>query len=371
MPVGADDEGHHDAACRRDGVSGSGAVSCASSAPKTRGVWLRRFICGFPLCEAVTVVGLFGPIEPYETGMLAVGHGQRLYWETSGNPKGLTVVNLHGGPGSGSTPGGRRLFDPARYRIVQFDQRGAGRSAPRVDAAADLSANTTGHLVADLESLRDHLGVERWVLRGVSWGVTLGLAYAQAYPERVVAMVFNSVTMTRPSEIHWLYHEAGRFYPQAWQRFRAGVPQAEREGDLVAEYYHLLNVQPDEAIRQRAAGEWCAWEDAVSPLPDGRANPRYEDPIFRMTFARIVTHYFHHNAWLEPNQLLGNASRLAGIPGMLIHGQFDLGGPVDTAWQLAQAWPDALLKVVHSGHVGDNEMTAAIVEATNRFARLA
>jgi proline iminopeptidase len=317
------------------------------------------------------VFGLFRPIEPYETGMLAVGDGQHLYWETSGNPRRLTAVNLHGGPGSGCTPAGRCLFDPAQYRVVQFDQRGAGHSTPRVDATADLSANTTAHLVADLESLRRHLGVERWVLRGVSWGVTLGLAYAQAYPEHVVALVFNSVTMTRPNEIHWLYHEAGRFYPEAWRRFRAGVPYTERDGDLVAAYYRLLNVQPDEAIRQRAADEWCAWEDAASPLPDGRPNPRYNDVAFRMTFARIVTHYFHHNAWLEANQLLHNAHRLAGIPGVLIHGRLDFGGPLDTAWQLAQAWPDAQLNIVDSGHTGGDVMTAAIVEATNRFARLA
>ncbi len=314
------------------------------------------------------MLGLFTPIEPYETGMLAVDDGQRLYLEMSGNPTGLTVVNLHGGPGSGCTPSGRRLFDPARYRIVQFDQRGAGRSTPRVDATADLSTNTTAHLVADLELLRGHLGVDQWVLRGVSWGVTLGLAYTQVQPRHVAALVFNSVTMTRPHEIHWLYHEAGRFYPEAWQRFRAGVPEAERDGNLVTAYHQLLNVQPDEAIRQRAADDWCAWEDAASPLPDGGPNRRYEDPAFRMTFARIVTHYFHHNAWLEPDQLLRNAGRLAGIPGVLIHGRLDLGGPLDTAWQLAQAWPDAQLKVVDTGHTGGDQMTAAIVEATNHFA---
>jgi proline iminopeptidase len=184
----------------------------------------------------------------------------------------------------------------------------------------------------------------------------------------VAALVFNSVTMTRPEEIHWLYHQAGRFCPEAWERFRAGVPHAERDGHLVAAYYQLLNVQPEKAIRQRAADEWCVWEDAVSPLPDGRPNPRYEDPAFRMTFARIVTHYFHHNAWLEPDQLLRNADRLDGIPGVLIHGRLDLGGPPDTAWQLAQAWPFAQLKMVDSGHTGGDEMTAAVVEATNHFA---
>jgi proline iminopeptidase len=313
---------------------------------------------------------LFEPIEPYETGLLRVSDGQHLYWETSGNPKGTTAVALHGGPGSGCSAGGRRLFDPARYRIVQFDQRGAGRSTPRVAVATDLSANTTAHLIADIEALRQHVGADRWLVRGGSWGVTLGLAYAQTHPERVIGLIFNSVTMTRAHEIHWLYHEAGRFYPDAWERFCAGVSRNDHDGDLVGAYYHLLNVQPNGALRQRAALEWCAWEDAASPLPGGAPNPRYEDPAFRMTFARIVTHYFHHKAWLEPDQLLQHAARLAGIPGVLIHGQFDLGGPIDTAWQLARVWPDAELKVVANGHTGGDEMTAAILQATGDFAHL-
>lgn len=316
------------------------------------------------------MVGLFAPIEPYETGMLDVGDGQHLYWETSGNHSGLPVVVLHGGAGSGSTPSGRRVFDPARYRIVQFDQRGCGRSAPRVDAMTDLSTNTTGPLIADIERLRRHLGIERWVVRGLSWGVTLGLAYAEAHPERVIGAVFSSVTMTRPEEIRWLYHDAGRFRPQEWASFRASVAPVGPGDDLVAAYYRRLNVQPDPEVRFRAAAAWCAWEDAISPLPGGRSNERYRDPSFRMTFARIVTHYFHHSAWLEPDQLLDRASRLAGIPGALIHGRLDLGGPLDTAWQLAKAWSDAQLTVVDTGHTGGEKMTAAIVEATTRFAHL-
>jgi proline iminopeptidase len=322
------------------------------------------------LWQHLKVSLLFEPIEPYETGRLKISDGQHLYWETSGSPKKLTAVSLHGGPGSGCTAGGRRLFDPERYRIVQFDQRGAGRSTPRVSVTTDLSANTTAHLIADLEALREHLGVDRWLVRGTSWGVTLGLAYAQAHPEHVVGLIFNSVTMTRPHEIHWLYHEAGRFYPEAWRRFEAGVPRDDQDGDLVTAYYHLLNVQSDNALRHQAAMEWCAWEDAVSPLPGGAPHPRYADPAFRMTFARIGTHYFHHKAWLEPDQLLRNAVRLAGVPGVLIHGRLDLGGPIDTAWQLAQVWPDAELKVVGNGHTGGEEMTAAILQATSDFADL-
>lgn len=316
------------------------------------------------------MVALFPWIEPYETGMLDAGDGQRLYWEASGNPAGLPVVVLHGGPGSGSSPGGRRVFDPARYRIVQFDQRGCGHSEPRVDATADLSTNTTGRLIADIERLRRHLGIERWVIRGLSWGVTLGLAYAETHPERVIAAAFSSVTMTRPEEVRWLYHDAGRFQPRAWASFRAAAAAIGPDDDLVAAYYRRLNVEPDPAVRVRAAADWCAWEDAISPLPGGRGNERYRDPAFRMTFARIVTHYFHHRAWLQPDQLLHRADRLTGIPGALIHGRLDLGGPLDTAWQLASAWPDAQLTVVDTGHTGGQEMTAAILEATSRFARL-
>jgi proline iminopeptidase len=169
----------------------------------------------------------FPEIDPYESGFLDVGDGQSVYWEACGNPAGQPAVVLHGGPGSGCKPGARRLFDADAYRIVLFDQRGSGRSRPRVDATTDLGTNTTGRLLADLEMLRGHLGIGRWLVQGASWGVTLGLVYAEAYPERVTAMVLTSVTMTRPADIHWVYHQTGRFYPEAWERFRAGVPEAE------------------------------------------------------------------------------------------------------------------------------------------------
>ncbi len=314
-------------------------------------------------------MSLFPEIEPYEHGLLDVGDGHRLYWETCGNPAGKPAVVLHGGPGSGCTPGSRRGFDPNAYRIVVFDQRGAGRSTPRVDAASDLSANTTSHLLADIERLREHLCIERWLVWGGSWGVTLGLAYAERHPERVDAMVLVSVTMTRPADIHWLYHDVGRYLPGQWQRFRAGLPEAERDGDLVAGYYRMLNEQPDLAAREKAAKEWCDWEDAVVSLEEGWVpHRRYADPAFRVTFARLVTHYFHHQAWLADGQILRDAHRLAAIPGVLIHGRLDLGGPADTAWQLAQAWPEAELRFVGTGHRGGAEMTDRMIEATNRFA---
>lgn len=175
--------------------------------------------------------------------------------------------------------------------------------------------------------------------------------------------------MTRPHEIRWLYHEVGRFYPEQWHRFRDAAP-ADGRSDLVAAYYRLLHHEPEPAVREQAAREWCAWEDAASPVPDGRPNPRYDDPAFRMTFARIVTHYFFHRAWLEPDQLLLGAHRLAGIPASLIHGRLDLGGPLDTPWHLAPEWPDADLVVVDTGHTGGGDMTSAILDATQRFSTL-
>ncbi|MFT3769248.1 MAG: alpha/beta fold hydrolase [Minicystis sp.] len=242
----------------------------------------------------------FPPVEPHEQGMLDVGDGHRVYWEVCGNPKGKPAVFLHGGPGSGCTAGSRRLFDPARYRIVLFDQRNCGRSTPSAaNPATESSSNTTSHLIGDMERLREHLGIDAWVMFGGSWGVTLGLAYAEQHPERVSAALFASVTMTRPADVHWLYHEVGRYFPVEWDRFRRGVPEADRDGDLVAAYDRLLNEQTNLAVRARAAQDWCDWEAAVMSLEPGWTYPKsFTNPTSRMVFARIVTHYFSHAAWL-------------------------------------------------------------------------
>ena len=319
-------------------------------------------------------VRVYPALEPYASGLLDVGDGHQLYWEACGQPTGKPAVVLHGGPGSGCTPGHRWYFDPSIYRVVLFDQRGAGRSTPRVAATTDLSANTTHHLVADVERVREYLGIERWLVFGNSWGVTLGLAYAERYPMRVSELVLAAVTITRPADIHWLYHDVRRFFPDAWQRFRAGAADAltRHDGDLVTAYHFLLHEQPDIARREQAARDWCDWEDALLSLEPGWApNPRYADAAFRMTFARTVTHYFHHQAWLADGQLLRDAERLREIPGVLIHGRLDLGQPVDTAWQLAQAWPAAELQLVDTGHVPGEEMRTRIVAATRRFAAAA
>ena len=213
--------------------------------------------------------------------------------------------------------------------------------------------------------------MDGWLVWGLSWGSTLAVAYAERHPELVTEIVLASVTLTRPADIHWLYHGVGRFFPEEWARFQGGVPSAERGGDLVAAYYRLLS-HPDPAVREKAARDWCDWEDAVVSLEsDYLRNARYDDPRFRMAFARIVTHYFHHHAWLEDGILLRHAHLLAGIPGVLVHGRLDLGNPAVTAWELAQAWRDAQLELVGTGHTGGGEMTERLLAATDRFANAA
>lgn len=312
------------------------------------------------------------PIEPYAYGHLDTGDGHQIYWETCGNPDGKPALVVHGGPGSGCTPRQRRAFDPARYRVILFDQRNCGRSRPHAgDPATDLTTNTTHHLVADMERLREHLGVERWLLYGGSWGSTLMLAYAETHPRRVTEMVVTGVTTTRRHEIDWLYHGVGRFFPEQWRRFRDGVPEADRDGDLLAAYGRLM-AHPDPAVRAKAAHDWVTWEDAVISLEvNGRPNA-YSDrpPAARDAFVRICAHYFSNAAWLEEGVLLRQAHKLAGIPGVLFHGRFDIGSPLDTAWELARAWPGARLEVIEdSGHTGSATMREAIAATLDGFAR--
>ncbi len=313
--------------------------------------------------------GLYAATEPYDRGMLAVGDGNEIYWELVGNPHGRPAVVLHGGPGSGAIPWWRRLFDPDAYRVVLFDQRGCGRSTPHAsDALVSLAANTTGHLLADIERLRVSLGVDRWLVLGGSWGSTLALAYAEAHPDRVSEIVLFSVATTGRREVEWITRDVGRLFPEQWERFRDGVPAADRDGSLVEAYSRLLN-DPDPAARERAARDWCSWEDVHVSLRPGQApNPRYEDPAFRMCFARIVTHYWTHAGFLEDGALLRGAGRLAGTPGVLIHGRLDVSSPLDIAWQLTRAWPDSRLVVIDdAGHDAGPGMTRALIAATDGF----
>jgi proline iminopeptidase len=314
---------------------------------------------------------MYPPIEPYAHGLLDVGDGQHVYWETCGNPAGRPALVVHGGPGSGATPGWRRLFDPTAYRIVLFDQRGCGRSTPSAaDPTVDLSTNTTAHLLADMELLRAHLGIDRWLLHGASWGSSLALAYAQRHPQRVTALMLFSVVGNTAREFDWLTRDMGRVFPAEWDRFRAGVPEADRDGDLSAAYARLLD-DPDPRVRERAARDWCDWEDVHVSLAGGhRPSPRFADPVFRYGFARLVTHYFAHKGFLPDGQLLRDAGKLAGIPGVLIQGRLDVSSPPDIAWQLTRAWPDARLEIVASGgHGTGHGMTEAVVAALDGFAR--
>ena len=312
------------------------------------------------------MAGRYPEIEPSEHGMLDVGDGNLVYWEVCGNPAGKPAIVVHGGPGSGCGPGMRRYFDPARYRIVLFDQRGCGRSTPDAgDLATDLSTNTTAHLLADMELLRAHLGIERWLVWGGSWGAVLGLVYAERHPERVSEIVLTAIATGRRAETDLLTRGLGVVFPEAWARFRDAVPAAERDGDLAAAYARRLN-DPDPAEREQAALDWCDWEDAMMPGPPSL---RYEDPAFRMAFARLVTHFWSHGSWLEEDEVLGRAGALAGIPGVLVQGSLDLGNLVGTPWLLAQAWPGSELVTVDSGGHGSGPgMAEAIVAATDRFA---
>ena len=316
--------------------------------------------------------GLYPEIEPHHRGTLAVGDGNAMYWEICGNPAGKPVVVLHGGPGSGCSPWHRRLFDPADYRVVLFDQRGCGRSTPHAsNPRTGLATNTTVHLLADIELLRERLEIARWMVAGGSWGSTLALAYAESHPERVTGMLLWGVTTGRREEFDWLFRGGvARFFPGPWEQLREAVPPGAEGGELVEVYHRLLN-DADPAVRQRAAFEWCMWESATPAWPpvQGLA-PRFRDPAFAMAFARIVTHYVSHNAWLEDGSLLRGAASLAGVPGILVNGRFDFQAPIANAWALKRAWPGVELVVVEDvGHAAtEPALTAELVGAADRLA---
>jgi proline iminopeptidase len=321
----------------------------------------------------------YPPTEPYETGMLDTGDGNLVYWEACGNPRGMAALMVHGGPGSGCSVGRRRELDPDRHRIILFDQRNCGRSRPHASQpAADMSLNTTGHLIRDMEQLRQHLGVEAWLLSGGSWGVTLSLAYAERFPERVSGLLLFGVTMTRWSELDWLYRGAGRIFPEAWERFRdfAGAGNYRLPTDIeppieaLLMAYSQLMENPDRHARMRTAAEWVAWEDAVISMESdgspGAYGNRPDDA--KLAFVRICSRYFAHGGFLEDGVLIREAGKLAGIPGIMIQGRTDLSGPVLTAWELAQAWPDAELVIIESsGHTGSRAAEHALDAAADRL----
>lgn len=311
---------------------------------------------------------LYPLIEPFDSGYLSVGDGHRLYYEQCGQPNGKPALFLHGGPGAGSGVNARRFFDPQRYRIVVFDQRGAGRSEPR----ASLEANTTQHLVADIETLRTHLGIDRWLVFGGSWGSTLALSYAQAHPLQVSALVLRGIFLLRQHEIQWFYQEgASRIFPDRWQSFLAPIPLQERD-DLLHAYHRRLN-DPDLQVRREAARAWSVWEGSTSALlPNADLVSTFGADDFAIALARIETHYFVNGGFFDDeNQLLNGIDAIRNIPAVIVQGRYDVVCPMQSAWELAQAWPEADFKVVPAaGHSAyEPDIAAALIEATDAFAR--
>ena len=315
--------------------------------------------------------GLYPEIDPYEHGMLDAGDGNYVYWETCGNSRGKPALVVHGGPGSGCTPWHRRLFDSSEYRVVLFDQRNCGRSHPHASKPeTHLARNQTANLTADMERLRERLNIERWLVMGGSWGSTLALVYAETYPHRVTEIILWGITTGRHKEADWWFRGgAAPLFPEQWERLRAGAPLASSDAEVPQAYSDLLHDR-DPATRYHAALEWCRWESAtLSWPPSHQLSARFTDQDFRMAFARIVTHYVRHNAWLTDGIVLRDAERLSAIPGVLISGRFDLQAPIGWAWDLRRAWPNTDLVIVDGAeHEASSSITQQLVRATDQFA---
>ncbi|MAM89263.1 MAG: prolyl aminopeptidase [unclassified Hahellaceae] len=309
----------------------------------------------------------YPPIEPYETGMMDVGDGHSIYYERCGRRGGKPAVFLHGGPGGGCNAEHRRLFDPEHYDVLLFDQRGCGRSTPH----AELEANTTWHLVDDIERLRKLAGAEQWLVFGGSWGSTLALAYAEKHPERVSELILRGIyTLTQP-ELDWYYQfGASELFPDKWAHFQAPVPESER-GDMIAAYRRILTGD-DRDAQLEAAKAWTIWEgETITLLPDEGMTSAFSDGRFALAFARIENHYFSHGAWLEDNQLMRDLHKLRNIPAVLVHGRYDMPCPARYAYAMHQAWPEADFHLIEgAGHAySEPGILDQLIRATDRFAR--
>ncbi|MGW0804933.1 prolyl aminopeptidase [Nonomuraea sp. NPDC002799] len=314
---------------------------------------------------------LYPPIEPYESGLLDVGDGNEIYYEVCGNPEGKPAVMLHGGPGGGCTAKQRRQWDPERYRIVLFDQRNCGRSVPHAgDPATDLTANTTWSLVADMERLREHLGIGRWQVFGGSWGSALALAYAQKHPDRTTELILRGIFTLRPQELRWFYQEgAHHLFPDLWASYVRPIPEEER-GDLIAAFRRRLE-GPDDAARLAAARAWAQWEaGTITLLPDPTLVEEFGEDKKAVCFARIENHYFTHGGWFEPEQLIRDVDAVRHIPAVIVQGRYDTCTPMATAWDLHRAWPEAAFHVVHdAGHAATEPgIVDRLIAATDGFA---
>lgn len=312
----------------------------------------------------------FPALEPLASGLLDLDDGTQLYWEESGNPAGKPMIWLHGGPGSGLGTGGyRRRPDPAVWRIIGIDQRACGRSRPLVgEPGFDLAALTTDRLLKDIESVREHLGVERWLVSGGSWGSTLALAYALAHPDRVTAIVLIAVTTTSRAEVDWITESVGRIFPQEWEAFAKA--SGRRPGQRVVDAYVQRLADPDLAVREAAALDWCTWEDVHPSLAPGSLPPlREEDPAFRLTFATQVCWFWSHSGFLGERGILDRIEEIAHIPAVLIHGRLDVSGPLATAWELHRAWPGSRLVVVEDEGHGGTSMSEEQERAYASFAQ--
>ncbi|HKY28885.1 MAG TPA: prolyl aminopeptidase [Pyrinomonadaceae bacterium] len=311
---------------------------------------------------------LYPPIEPFDTGRLKVSPIHDLYYEQVGNPNGQPAVFLHGGPGGGLTTDYRRYFDPEHYRLVLFDQRGSGNSTPH----ASLEDNTTWHLVEDIERIREHLGIDRWLVFGGSWGSTLALTYAETHPARVTALVLRGIFLCRPREIKWFYQEgegASAIFPDTWEHYAEVIPEAER-GDMLAAYHRRL-MSDDESVRLEAARAWSIWEGSTSKLfPDPNLIDQYGEPHKALSLARIECHYFVNNIFFDTdNYLIDNVGKIRHIPGVIVQGRYDIVCPIMSAWDLHRAWPEADLKIISdAGHsITEPGIISALVKATDRF----